>query len=370
MATESVNTVDDLQEIKLVSRIKHKILDRYLPAWETILGSRYDHICYYDCYAGPGEYTYKGEKVEGSPVIAVRSAIDFVNSNSTKRVSVTLVERDNHQLKKLEASLNPFKPYPEGVTVNIVAEDANQFIPSLIKLGQDDAPSFYYIEPYGHPLTIPIINKLLEKPRKEALINFMFFKINRDVSNKLMRHKVDEMFGNDDWGKQAFLGKKGKEREKMMLDYFMDRIDAKYKFPFRVRFDPTDKMSSDRTKYYLIHASNHPKATLLMKEVMWPLGDEEGMFDFGGSGQKQLFSQTPSLEMLRERLNNEYSGKTIGFDKLRVQTWDWPHIEKQYREVLREMIKANEATIRRISSVRFGISKLDEITFGGQSTLL
>ena len=370
MATESLNSIEELQEIKLVSRIKHKILDRYLPPWEIILGSRHNIICYYDCYAGPGEYTYKGEKVEGSPVIAVRSSIDFVESKPGKEVRITLVESNSNQREKLEASLTPFKPYPKGLTVNIVAEDTTQFIPSLIEQDQNDAPSFYYVDPYGHPLAIPIINKILKKPRAEALVNFMFSWINRDVSNPRMRDQVNEMFGNNEWSKQAFLDKKGKEREKMMLDYFIAQIDAKYKFPFRIRFDQTDKMGEDRTKYYLIHASNHPKAALLMKEVMWPLGDEDGMFDFGGSAQTYLLPQTPSLEMLRSSLIKDFSGQTISFDKLCVQTWDWPHIEKQYREVIKKMESAGEITIKRITSKRTGVKGLDQITFIGQTSLL
>ncbi len=44
------------QHLKQVSRIKHIILQKYLPSWERILGSRNRRLCYFDCYAGPGVY--------------------------------------------------------------------------------------------------------------------------------------------------------------------------------------------------------------------------------------------------------------------------------------------------------------------------
>ena len=64
----------DVVHLKEVSRIKHLILAKYLPAWSVILGSRNSALSYFDCYAGPGIYELQGQLVEGSPVIAVRAA--------------------------------------------------------------------------------------------------------------------------------------------------------------------------------------------------------------------------------------------------------------------------------------------------------
>src|SRR5256885_3868169 len=66
------------QHLKQVSRIKHLILEKYLPPWSRILGSQNAELAYFDCYAGPGIYELKGEFVEGSPIIAVRAAKDFL----------------------------------------------------------------------------------------------------------------------------------------------------------------------------------------------------------------------------------------------------------------------------------------------------
>src|SRR5258708_23799882 len=65
--------------------------------------------------------------------------------------------------------------------------------------------------------------------------------------------------------------------------------------PFKLRYDVEDTRGGDRTKYYLLHVSNHVKAVLLMKEVMWPLGDEEGTFDYSGESNGILISSTPTV---------------------------------------------------------------------------
>ena len=103
--------------------------------------------------------------------------------------------------------------------------------------------------------------------------------------------------------------KKYRPRERF-LDYFVARLRAKYVLPFRVGYDPEDKVRGERTKYYLLQASNHPSAVLLMKEVMWPLGDEEGTFDFSGESQGVLISRTPQTRELRQILLREFAGKS------------------------------------------------------------
>ena len=60
-------TNESPQHLKRVSRIKHVILQKYLPPWAQILGSANRRLCYFDCYAGPGIYELNGELVDGSP---------------------------------------------------------------------------------------------------------------------------------------------------------------------------------------------------------------------------------------------------------------------------------------------------------------
>jgi hypothetical protein len=133
--------------------------------------------------------------------------------------------------------------------------------------------------------------------------------------------------------------------------------------PFRIGYDPEDKVRGERTKYYLLHASNHPSAVLLMKEVMWPLGDEDGTFDFSGESQGVLISRTPKATELRQILLRDFAGKKMAFDNIREQTWRLPFVEKHYREVIQELRQEGIVSVTPVSSKRSGLRRRDLVGF-------
>lgn len=353
---------DGLQHLKRVSRIKHVILQKYFPSWAKILGSRNSQLAYVDCFAGPGEYEMEGKPVEGSPIIAVREAVKLLQSGHVQRLVLYLVDDKTQQVNQLEARLNNLQPYPRNLKVEVRCADSRSFVPDLLRALPPDVPAFFLIDPYGHPLPLPVIRSILRRHRTEVLINLMWFQINRDLNNPKAEFRLNELFGDNDWQSQPFMGMHGVEREKAFLAYFTSRLACAYVLPFRIRYDIEDIHGGHRTKYYLLHASNHIRAALLMKEVMWPLGDEEGTFDYSGESQGVLISQTPTAQELRDILLRMFKGKITTFDGLREQTWDLPFIPKHYRDVLRSM-EGKEISIQRVTSKRTGISGADRIRF-------
>jgi len=364
MTVDAAEADDSPRHLKQVSRIKHIILQKYLPSWEVILGFNNRRLCYFDCYAGPGVYEFQGQKVDGSPIIAVRKAQEFLAKAKDHQMTVILVEKDEKQRASLDTELKGVQPYGERLQVHVMAEDVKEFVPKLLGQVPNLAPSFFMVDPYGHPLTVPLLNDILKRPQTEALINFMYYRINMDAGNEKVQHHLDEMFGGGDWRTQAFLKESGWKREQGFLEYFKSKIKAQYKLQFRIRFDVEDGVSASRTKYYLIHASNHPKAALLMKEVMWPLGDEEGLFDFSGEKHGMLFSSSPREEELRAALLREYVGKEVEFDHLREETWDLPFIEKHYRSVVKQLKQEGLVTTTPVTSkTDRGLRERDRVRF-------
>ena len=219
------------------------------------------------------------------------------------------------------------------------------------------------IDPYGHPLTLPIINKILSRQRTEALITLMWYRVNMDLGNPTVQPNVDRLFGDQQWRQQPFMGQKGIARENGFLGYFVSKLRAKYVLPFRIGYDPEDKVKGERTKYYLLHASNNPSAVLLMKEVMWPLGDEDGTFDFSGESQGVLISRTPLVDELGKILLLEFAGKGVAFDDIRERTWKLPFIEKHYREIIQKFRAEGVVTVTPVSSKKSGLRKRDLVRF-------
>ena len=356
-------TSETLPHIKRVSRVKHTILQKYLPSWAIILGSANCHMNYFDCFAGPGRYEFEGDAVDGSPVIAVKAAKLFLDTHPNHSLNILLTENNEQQAQQLEHQLEPLKPYPTNLNVHPLIEDSKTFIPDLLSKIPSLAPSFFMIDPYGHPLTLPIINNILSRPRTEALITLMWYRINMDLSNSAVQPNVDRLFGDQEWRQQPFMGQKGIARENGFLDYFVSKLRAKYVLPFRIGYDPEDKVKGERTKYYLLHASNHPSAVLLMKEVMWPLGDEDGTFDFSGESQGVLISRTPRTNELRQILLLEFAGKELAFDEIRELTWKLLFVEKHYREVIQQFRAEGIVIVTPVSSKKSGLRERDLVRF-------
>jgi three-Cys-motif partner protein len=145
---------EELQHLKRVSRIKHIVLQRYLPPWANILGSRHHQLAYFDCFAGPGAYELEGRPVAGSPVIAVKGAIDFLKGRTSQSLLMYLIEDDPRQVERLRANLQSLQPYPKNLAVNVCCADSRSYVPDLIRSLKTVSPSFFLIDPYGHPLPI------------------------------------------------------------------------------------------------------------------------------------------------------------------------------------------------------------------------
>jgi three-Cys-motif partner protein len=356
----------ELKHLKRVSRIKHQILTRYLPSWATILGSAFDKLYYVDCFAGPGHYESEGKEVDGSPIIAVKAGKVFAEKNPSKKLGIVLVEDDSGQLGQLKGCLNATLPYPANFQVVTKLADSHAIIPGVIAgiKARKSAPSLFLVDPYGHPLSIPTMNDILALPRSELLINLMWYRINMNMTNDSVVHHVTELFGDEDWRLQPFMRHHGTKREEEFLEYFCARLSAQYVRPFRIRYDAhEDRKAGNRTKYYLIHASNSLKAVLLMKDVMWPLGDEEGTFDFSGNSQGMLISETPRPDELKAILLRDFAGQQVAFDDIRGKTWKLPFIDKHYRSVLQELRSSGVVEVTPVSSKGKGLAGRDLVLF-------
>jgi three-Cys-motif partner protein len=162
---------DELQHLKRVSRVKHVILEKYFRQWARILGSRNSQLAYVDCFAGPGQYEMDGNPVEGSPIIAVKEAAKLVQSGHVRSLLLYLVDEDLQQVERLEAHLKDLQPYPRNLTVEVSCADSRFIVPELLQSLPQRVPAFFLIDPYGHPLSLPVIRKIQERQQTEVLIN-------------------------------------------------------------------------------------------------------------------------------------------------------------------------------------------------------
>lgn len=350
--------------LKQISRIKHQILREYLAPWARILGSRHPRLRYIDCFAGGDAYADEhGQLLPGSPLIALRVAESFVSDHPGCSLSLGFVERDHETSERLRALLASEQSLPASVSYMVIEESAQDFVEQLVGasthpgVATQPVPTFLLVDPYGHPITIPIMRQLLSAGRTELLVNVMWFRINMDLGNPSARERLDRLFGHTQWRTQSFMGLARWQREDSFLDYFIQQVGARYSLRLSVPFSPEDPVRGKerRRKYYLVHFSSHPRAALLMKAVMWHAANEVEELQLGrGAEAKQLklIDKEPDLEQLSTDLLRRFRGRRLTFDEVQVETLEWRFIDKHYRGVLKKLEAAGAIRVNRVESKR------------------
>jgi three-Cys-motif partner protein len=110
------------------AKVKHLLLAKYLPAWITILGSSSPRICYFDGFAGRGEYA---DGSPGSPILALK-AIEQVYNNTRVRgfeYNCIFIENDPDNFNNLKEVVERERPnFPSAGNVYYIHSDFDTFI--------------------------------------------------------------------------------------------------------------------------------------------------------------------------------------------------------------------------------------------------
>lgn len=345
------------------TRVKHEILEKYLRGWVPILGKYHKRICYFDGFAGRGEYE---GGFPGSPVIAMQVGNDL--REYVEEMVCFFIERDRDNFKNLEVVTEKEKKNcPHCKIHNIHAEFAAVIEGIIENVGAKLAPSFFFVDPFGFKgVPFKLIKEILSISRTEVFITFMYRDIARFLRSDNVEEIFDELFGTTIWRGILKRNLAGLEREHVLRDLYITQLReqaaVRFVFPFRVCMP-----EKSQTLYYLIHATNNFKGLFLMKGIMYNQG-AEGTFAYLGPGdfiakhQTILFADdTPSLKKF---LVQRFKGETLSYEDIEEKTYlETRFVDKHYREALKELEKEGKLKINRISSKRSGLKGSDRITF-------
>lgn len=124
-----------------------------------------------------------------------------------------------------------------------------------------DAFTFFFIDPKGwSPIVIDVLTPLLQRPRSEFLINFIYEFINRTASMSQFRDAMRRLLGKE----VAVEGKTPEERELALVGAYRETLTTAVpsgRKPFNARTAYVTVMhpERERTKYHLVYLSCHPK---------------------------------------------------------------------------------------------------------------
>lgn len=357
-------------ECKQHTIVKHILLEKYLTAWIPILGKRNPTICYFDGFAGRGEYD---DGTLGSPIIALRVADKL--APYFRKLFCFFIEKDKDNFANLENLLDLEKSNLKNAPKIEIRKENDEFANVTKKTFHDLreskcilAPSFFFIDPFGvSGVPFRIVKEILSNPKTEVFFTFMVSYMTRFIKVPGFERPLTELLGTEEW--KSIIG--SPDREKALIELYRKQLHevgaAKYSWPFRM--SETKRL---RTKYYLVHATNNFKGHDIMKGVMY----NESGGSFAYLGPKDLFEKSQlklfdikDIGQLKHYLTNRFRGRTISYDKIKEEVCEpWyeepPYIDKHYRDALKELEKEGKIRVKRVTSkTQKGLSGKDMITF-------
>lgn len=313
---------------------KHEILRRYFEAWLPIMVKWNRRVLYIDGFAGPGEYS-KGE--DGSPIIVLKAARDHRHKFSSELVCL-FVEAEEKRYEHLKEVLGKIKAtLPSNIKFQPIHgafdDHLSQVFNHLDEQKKLIAPTLAFVDPFGFSHTpFATIAKLMQNPKCEVVVNFMYEEVNRFLSLSDHAKHFDELFGASEW-RTAITLLTPDERLRAIHDLYLKQLRkvAKYVRSFQM------VNMGNRVDYFLFFATNSLKGLEKMKESMWK-ADPTGEFQFSdytdASGQASLFASEPDYAALRKMIVDQFGEKKISIDELQ----DWVVAETPF---LRSHIRKN-----------------------------
>jgi len=353
------------------TRVKHILLGKYLAAWIPILGKWNPKICYFDGFAGRGEYL---DGTLGSPIIALKVADKAANYFG--KLLCILIEKEEDNYKNLEAVLQREKSNIKNWNKIEIIKENDEFsnviegiFNHLEKEKSVLIPSFFFVDPFGFSgIPFEVVKKILSNSKTEVFFTFMVRDIARFIEHPQLRDTFNVLFGIEEW-KEAI---QQSSREKALIELYRKQLHetagVKYSLCFRV--SESEKL---KTLYYLIHATNNFKGHSIMKSIMFNQS-AHGSFAYLGPkdiperAQTRLFD-IHDIEQLKKYLLEKFKGETITYDEIQEKVchpWysEPPFIDKHFRQALKELEGKDKIKIERIKSrTARGLGGNDKVSF-------
>jgi three-Cys-motif partner protein len=262
--------IDKAYEGREHSVVKHALLKGYLEKLLFIMGmTGIQEIAYVDCFAGP----YKDES---SDIQATSIAISLGILN---KVREALATNGNYitvraiYVEEKKSSFNRLKDYldnncPSGIQAFPIHGDYAEKTDEILQRCGNNSFAFFFVDPLGWTdVSIPRLGKLLNRPKSEFLITFMYAHLNRFVEKTELSKQVFEMLGTlSDADYQKIQSLSPKDREEFIVQKYREQIMAAMG-PDGARRSRTysavvkDK-DKERTKYHLVYGTRHWKGII------------------------------------------------------------------------------------------------------------
>lgn len=300
------------------TRGKHLVLERYMQAWLPIMTRWNGRVLFIDAFAGPGEYS-GGEP--GSPVIALGALIDHrARDQIRSQVNYLFIEKDVSRSSHLEGVLANLKvQLPPRCNFSVINSTFDETLTGVLNDIEVQrarlAPAFVMIDPFGVSETpMNVISRILDNPKSEVYISFMYESINRFKGHPNFEKHLDQLFGCAEW-RQGLDLDDGDEGKAFLYDLYAGQLKksgAQYVVHFEL-------YQGQRLIYAIFFGTKNLDGCDKMKQAIWSV-DPLGEFRFRGKqiGQLTLGDAVVDFSPLQKDLQDRF--KSRGWQKIETVT--------------------------------------------------
>ena len=268
--------IDNVYEGREHSRIKHELLRGYLETLLSIVGvSGVKEFTYVDCFAGP--WGDESDSLAGTSIAIsleilakVRETLLHVHKIQGAQFQAIYVEESKKRHKRLSEYLA--KSCPDGITCHALRGDYSGLQDDILRLCGDRGFAFFFVDPMGWTdVGIPKLRKLLQRPKSEFLITFMYDFLNRAIGMAELREQVSKMLGEmNEADCRQISSLPPKEREDVIVHMYREQLKtamgSEGVFQPRSYHAIVKDPKKERTKYHLVYVTRHYKGIVKFAE--------------------------------------------------------------------------------------------------------
>lgn len=265
-------TVPDTYQGREQAYIKHRLLEGYLEKLFLIVGMSpsklsVTELCYVDCFAGP--WGDESEELDSNSIAISLRLLDKCQQELRRhgrntRFRALYVEKDRAAFERLERYLREHTP--TGIEAQALEGDFVELRPSILEWCGERPFVFFFIDPTKWtPVGVGVLKPLLQRPRSEFLINFMYDFLSRAASMSDLKAQMVDLLGEAPEVKELH----GEAREKHLLDMYRRNLKRLLprKWPARSAYVRVLDRKKERPKYHLVYLTSHPRGIVEFMEI-------------------------------------------------------------------------------------------------------
>lgn len=242
--------------------LKHFFLERYLERVAYIIGYYAPEFAYVDGFSGP--WRAEGEDYSDTSFMIALEKLRKVKeglaqAGKAPRIRCLFIEKSRQRYQQLRQATERINDL-EVHTIHGELENSTDAI--LQWVGK--AFALFFVDPTGWTgIGLQRLAPILRHPNCEVIINFMFDFINRFLDVQDVDATMTELFGGAGWNRAIA---SGEGREERMLELYQERVQRIGQFRYATRTRIL-KPTKDRSYFYLVYATRHPKGIEVFRAV-------------------------------------------------------------------------------------------------------